>query len=74
MNKKRRWGEGGEAPSLLEMLAYVRGEGWMVAVHNDYTLGGRFMTFWLFTHGDGRYLKGEGPSDVEALIPIWEQV
>lgn len=44
----------------------IRGMGWMVAVHNDYRLGGEFHTFWLFTK-DGRAVKGEGRTDREAL-------
>jgi hypothetical protein len=50
-----------------DALEYLRGLGWMVAVHNDYRLNGVFHTFWLFTHPDGRYVKGEGTSDCEAL-------
>ena len=41
--------------------------GWSVAVHNDYRLNGRRMTFWLWTHPSGRWLKGEGQTDDEAL-------
>lgn len=32
----------------------LRAKGWSVAVHNDYRLGGKRMTFWLFTHPSGR--------------------
>lgn len=39
----------------------------MVAVHNDYVLNGRRFTFWIFTHPSGRYVKGEGSTDAEAL-------
>lgn len=48
-------------------LAVLRGAGWSVAVHNDYRLNGEAMTFWLFTHGNGRWIKGEGRTDDEAL-------
>jgi len=42
----------------------------MVAVHNDYRLNGEAMTFWLLTHPDGRWVKGEGKTDAEALNQI----
>lgn len=46
----------------------LRARGWTVAVHNDYMLDGVAMTFWLLTHaGNGRFVKGEGLTDVEAL-------
>jgi hypothetical protein len=39
----------------------------MVAVHNDYRQGGQTMTFWLFTHATGYFVKGEGKTDDLAL-------
>ena len=45
----------------------IRAQGWSVAVHNDYRLNGVVHTFWLFTHPDGYWVKGEGSSDTEAL-------
>lgn len=48
----------------------LRAEGWTVAVHNDYRLNGVPHTFWLLTHPDGRYVKGEGRTDAEALTAI----
>jgi len=53
--------------SPMEMLNALRSEGWMVAVHNDYRQGGKLHTFWLFTHHSGRYIKGEGKTDEEAI-------
>jgi hypothetical protein len=47
-------------------LDQLRANGWSVAVHNDYRLGGVAHTFWLFTKGD-RAIKGEGLTDEEAL-------
>ena len=41
--------------------------GLSVAVHNDYKQNGVPMTFWLFTHPDGYWFKGEGTSNLEAL-------
>ena len=49
------------------MVEALRKAGWSVAVHNDYRLSGEHHAFWLWTHPDGRYVKGEGRSDVEAL-------
>lgn len=48
----------------------LRALGWTVAVHNDYRLGGDAHTFWLLTHSDGHWLKGEGRTDAEALDQI----
>lgn len=49
----------------------IRAAGWSVAVHNDYTLAGVPMTFWLFTHvATGRFVKGEGCTDGQALDQV----
>ncbi len=48
----------------------LRTNGWAVAIHNDYRLNGEQHTFWLFANKDGRYLKGEGKTDAEALNQI----
>lgn len=48
-------------------LDLLRAGGWSVAVHNDYRLNGERWTFWLFTHPDGTWIKGEGRTDDEAL-------
>jgi hypothetical protein len=55
-------------PDMGTLLATMRAADWMVGVHNDYRLTGQRMTFWLFTHPDGRWVKGEGKSDAEALM------
>jgi hypothetical protein len=52
----------------MEDLAYLRALGWMVAVHSDYVLKGRLVTSWLLTHPSGRWVKGEGSTDEEALL------
>lgn len=52
---------------MEQKLSSLRLRGWRVAVHNDYQLGGKFHTFWLLTHPNGRWIKGEGTSDDEAL-------
>jgi len=65
--------EAGRQASLKEIrwpwdtIQSLRNDGWMVAVHNDYRLNGKTMTFWLFTRADGRWIKGEGETDAEAL-------
>lgn len=54
--------------SVTDLVGILRGWGWTVAVHNDYALKDQPMTFWLFTHQKkGRYVKGEGASDLIAL-------
>jgi hypothetical protein len=60
---------GGDLISNLETLRF---EGWRVAVHNDYQQDGEFFTFWLFTHPNGTYVKGEGRSDTEAIQKAYE--
>jgi len=57
----------------FRMLDRLRADGWSVAVHNDYRLNGTPMTFWLLTHPSGRYIKGEGRTDAEALDQCQEQ-
>jgi len=54
-------------------LETLHNEGWSVAVHNDYRQDGARHTFWLFTHPDGRYVKGEGETEHEALKQAYEQ-
>ena len=67
LNRKR-----GEV--LEQQLEALRDRGWMVAVHNDYRLSGKLMTFWLFTHPSGRWIKGEGETDAEALLQCLYQL
>lgn len=56
----------------------LRGLGWSVAVHNDYRLDGKRMTFWLLNRpgfdDELIALKGEGRSDAEALNIIREVI
>lgn len=52
------------------MLNDLRDAGWSVAAHNDYRLNGESFTFWLLTHPNGRWLKGEGRTDGEALDAV----
>lgn len=59
--------------SLDGMLALIRGAGWSVAVHNDYVLDGKRMTFWGFSKGD-RWMRGEGPTDEDALKSVLAQI
>lgn len=49
------------------MLAALRAAGWSVAVHNDYEMRGRRLTFWLLTRRGGASVKGEGADDAAAL-------
>lgn len=51
----------------IEYLKNFRSFGWVVAIHNDYRQNGEAHTFWLFTHPNGRYIKGEGKTDLDAL-------
>jgi hypothetical protein len=51
----------------------IREAGWLLAVHNDYSQGGVFHTFWLFTKGK-RFVKGEGRSDAIALNTVRHRI
>lgn len=51
----------------LSDLGALRNWGFSVAIHNDYRQGDERRTFWLFTHPSGRWIKGEGATDGEAL-------
>lgn len=70
------WQDGAEIEyrcAVLEGPHDLRAAGWAVAVHNDYTLAGKRMTFWLLTKTVGHQLvalKGEGTSDRDALDQI----
>src|SRR5258705_13835176 len=58
---------------FFRTLVGLRSRGWKVAVHNDYRIGGKDMTFWLMTHETGAFLKGEGETDMDALMEIDQQ-
>jgi len=57
----------------LGELALMRKNGWTVAVHNDYRDSGVQKTFWLFTHPDGQWVKGEASSDAMAVYEAFCQ-
>lgn len=59
---------------LEEMLRTLRDSGWSVAVHNDYRINGESATFWLFTHADGTWKKGEGKTDREAVRAVLGEI
>jgi hypothetical protein len=56
-----------EKANAFELLTSIRAAGWMVGAHNDYRINGVPMTFWLFTHPSGQWVKGEGMTDLQAL-------
>lgn len=55
------------AENALTILNRLRSGRWTVAVHNDYIQDGAPMTFWLLTHPNGVFVRGEGSTDIEAL-------
>lgn len=61
-------------PSLEDLLYALRRRGWSVACHNDYRQSGQRYTFWLFTHENGQWVKGEGRTDHEVVTSVTEQV
>lgn len=56
-----------EGDLMVTLLGNLRRVGWRVAIHNDYRMNGNDMTFWLFVHPNGAYVKGEAMTDVVAL-------
>lgn len=57
----------------VSLTQEIRAKGWAVGVHNDYRLHGVPCTFWLFTKGN-LCVKGEGPTDEEALNKVREEI
>jgi hypothetical protein len=57
------------AENLEQTLHRLRQCGWRIAIHNDYMLHGQLHTFWGLTR-DGRFVKGEGLSDRDALAEV----
>lgn len=56
-----------DAATVAAIRRSLRDRGWMLAVANDYPLGGRWRVYYGFAHPDGLAAKGEGGSDAEAL-------
>lgn len=60
---------------IAPFLHQLRMAGWRVGVHNDYAIGGKFMSFWMFTHPEtGRFVKGEAESDFWAISCAMEEI
>lgn len=59
---------------MVELLDKIRAFGWHVANHYDYEIGNCWFTFYLFTNGNGRYVKGENTTDCEALEQCLKQI
>ena len=59
--------------STDKYLSMLRADGWVIAIHNDYHLNQLFHTFYLFTNKNGRWVKGEGLTDREALHEAFEE-
>ena len=70
----KKFGQDNPNPSFEHLLWMMRESGWRVAAHNDYFQDGRSMTFWLFTHPSGWFVKGEGPLDLKALSQCAQQM
>ena len=63
-----------EGAARDDILAHIRSGHWSVAVHNDYISNGVAYTFWLLTHPSGRWVKGEGKTDLAALTECQRQI
>jgi hypothetical protein len=60
--------------TYVDILSILRNDGWMVARHNDYKLGGIARTVWLVINDKGQYVLGDGKTDMDALRVIKHQV
>jgi hypothetical protein len=61
--------------SLESALTYLRKANWTVAAHNDYRTSHGIQTFWLWTHkATGRYIDGEGQTDLDALNKCFDHL
>lgn len=63
-----------ELDVVSSYLRWFRTNKWTIAVHNDYRQAGVSYTFYLFTHPDGFWVKGEGKTDEEALAEAFNMV
>jgi len=63
-----------ETDTLEQLLATLRQAGWTVALHTDSRHNGALRTDWMFTHTSGRYVRGEGQTDREAVREVLERV
>lgn len=60
---------------MEKMLADLRAAGWRVGAHNDFTLNGAHMAFWLLTHpARGLYVEAKGADDMAALKDCAAQI
>jgi hypothetical protein len=56
------------------LLADLRAQGWTVAAHYDYRQDGDLMSYWLFTHLDGRWAEGSDTTNIAALEAVLGKV
>lgn len=71
----RRVSRTGARRTLESALAYLRAAKWTVAAHNDYRTSHGVQTFWLWTHKvTGRFIQGEGQTDLDALNKCFDQL
>lgn len=54
--------------TIDQLETELRSLGWAIAVHNDYRLQGQKYTFYLWTHPNGRWIKGEGHQGQTAAL------
>lgn len=53
-------------------LRQLRAGCWRVANHYDAKIDCEFYTTWLFTHPDGRWTRGTGFTDLEAVKEAYD--
>ncbi len=58
----------------MKILDDLRAAGWTVAIHNDYRQQGKHRTFYLLTHSNGFWVKGEADSDQAALVACRDEI
>lgn len=60
--------------NLEDRLNFLRDSGYSVAIHNDYRQGGKRMTFYLFTHISGTWVRGEAETDSKAIDEVMRRI
>jgi len=59
-----------EGETLEELLEVLRRADWTVALHTDMRDNGGLRTSWTFAHPRGRWIRGEGRTDRDAVAQV----
>ena len=59
--------------NYADQLDMLKERGWLIAVHSQHKRDGLPYSSWLFIHPNGRWIKGEGHSDEQAVQNAYAQ-